>query len=212
MTGAGGLTTAGDDPGEAAEAASLIARLRAGDPDACRLIDIRYTRRLILLARARLPKSLAAKVAPEDVVQSVLRTFFARVGRGEFGALDDPEGCWRVLALITRRKCGRQAQYHHARKRDAARERDVSAAWEAVAKGPSPEEAAVLIETVEALGRDLEPHQVRMLDLLLDGRANAEIAAALGCSRRTVERFRDRLGRLLQRMLDGDGDDAPEED
>jgi DNA-directed RNA polymerase specialized sigma24 family protein len=186
------------------EGEALVAKLRARDPDAFRLIDILYTKRLIGLAQARLPKKISAKIGAEDVVQSVLRSFFVRSKKGEFDALNDPESCWRVLAKITRRKCGHKADYFLAQRRSAGREQELSAAWEAIARGPSPNEAAVLVETIEALGRDFEPHQVRMLSLLMEGQTVAEVAEIVGCSRRTVERFRERLWARLKTMLEDD--------
>ena len=187
------------------EGETLVAKLRARDPDAFRLIDILYTKRLIGLAQARLPKKISAKIGAEDVVQSVLRSFFVRSRKGEFDALNDPESCWRVLAKITRRKCGHKADYFLAQRRSAGREQELSAAWEAIARGPSPNEAAVLVETIEALGRDFEPHQLRMLGLLMEGETVAKVAEVVGYSRRTVERLRERLGARLKTMLEEDG-------
>ncbi len=196
----------GADRGEPAidrdEADALIVKLRGRDPDAYRLIDVLYTRRLIGLARARLPAKISAKVGAEDIVQSVLRSFFVRSQNGDFDALESPESCWRVLAKITRRKCGHKADFFLAQRRGGGQDRELSAAWEAVARGPSPDEAAVLVETIEALGRDFEPHQVRMLALILEGRSPSEVADAVGFSRRTVERFRERLQDRLRKMLD----------
>ena len=188
----------------ATEVETLVAKLRARDPDAFRLIDILYTKRLVGLAQARLPKKIAAKIGAEDVVQSVLRSFFERSERGEFDALNDPESCWRVLAKITRRKCGHKADYYLAQRRNAGREEELSAAWEAVAGGPSVEEAAVLVETIEALGRNFEPHQIQMLGLLLDGQSVVDVAKIIGYSRRTVERFRERLWSRMKTMLEDD--------
>ncbi len=186
------------------ESAALIARLRSGDPEAFRLIDELYARRLMGLARKRLPRKISAKVDAADVVQSVLRTFFHRVTRGEFPNLSDPESCWRVLATITRRKCGRQAIHYLADRRSVGREEAPSSAWEALAQGPSVEAAVVLIETIEQLAQQFEPHQVQMFGLLLDGHTPGQIAEEVGCSKRTVERFRDRLQKRLHEQLEGD--------
>jgi DNA-directed RNA polymerase specialized sigma24 family protein len=99
---------------------------------------------------------------------------------------------------------------YRTERRNAYREEELNAAWEAVARGPSAHEAAVLIESIERLGRFLEAHQARMLTLLLEGQNPAEIAQQIGYSRRMVERFRERLRERLQRMLDED-QDAPAE-
>ncbi|MDB5349247.1 MAG: sigma factor [Planctomycetota bacterium] len=188
------------------ESNELVAKLRARDRDAYRLIEAFYAKRLIGLARARLPARVAGKIEPEDVVQSVLKSFFIRSERGEFDQLNDAEGYWHLLAKITRRKCGHKVDLFRTERRDALREQDVDAAWEAVARGPSAHEAVVLIESIEALGRDLESHEVRMLTLLLDGQKPSEIAERIGYSQRMVERFRERLRGRLTRMLDANHD------
>lgn len=47
------------------------------------LVD-RYTRRLLELARRQLPERVRRRVDPEDVVQSVYRSFFRRLNDGQF--------------------------------------------------------------------------------------------------------------------------------
>ena len=66
----------------------LMARLRAGDEGAADLIFQQYARRLVGLARRRLTHDVQAKMDPEDVLQSVFRTFFVRHGAGEFEFAD----------------------------------------------------------------------------------------------------------------------------
>src|SRR5438105_690572 len=62
----------------------LNERLRAGDEDAAARVFELYGRRLIGLARSRLHERLRGKVGPEDVLQSVLKSFFCRVAGGTF--------------------------------------------------------------------------------------------------------------------------------
>ena len=54
----------------------LMRRLQSGDQDAAFKIFQDYSGRLAGLARTRLQGALAAKVDPEDVLQSVFRSFF----------------------------------------------------------------------------------------------------------------------------------------
>src|SRR5262245_5216743 len=63
--------------------ADLLARWRNGDQQAAAVLFHRYADRLVALAKSRLSARLASRVDPEDVVQSVYRSFFvdARVGR-----------------------------------------------------------------------------------------------------------------------------------
>src|SRR5437016_3003501 len=95
----------------------LVSRLQAGDPDAATAIFGRFARRLIALARVHLSSQLRQKVDPEDVLQSVFRSFFRRQAAGEF-ELQNWDGMWALLSVITLRKCGHQADHYLALCRD----------------------------------------------------------------------------------------------
>jgi len=99
----------------------LLTRLQAGDPDPAAAVFGRYAHRLIALARVLLSGQLRQKVDPEDVLQSVFRTFFRRQASGEF-ELHDWDGMWALLSVITLRKCGHQAEHYLAMCRDLKRE------------------------------------------------------------------------------------------
>ncbi len=62
----------------------LMARLNDGDDEAAAEIFNRFVRRLIFLARSRLNAQVRQKEDPEDVVQSVFRSFFTRQVEGQF--------------------------------------------------------------------------------------------------------------------------------
>ena len=73
----------------------LLPLLPAGDDRAARAVFDRYSNRLIRLAGKHLNQRLAGRVDPEDVVQSVFRTFFRRGLDGEFqldGSAQPPAG------------------------------------------------------------------------------------------------------------------------
>ena len=61
---------------------SLLRRFRGGQRDAPTRLYLRYAERLRALAAAQRSPGLAARVDPEDIVQSVFRTFFRRAARG----------------------------------------------------------------------------------------------------------------------------------
>jgi RNA polymerase sigma-70 factor (ECF subfamily) len=85
--------------------AELMARLSQGDEAAAVQIFQRYAQRLIALARDRLGQVLRQKVDPEDVMQSVFKSFFARHADGQY-KLDSWDSLWALLTTITLRKCG----------------------------------------------------------------------------------------------------------
>lgn len=184
----------------------LMARLQAGEGDAARAVFERFAGRLVGLARGHLGGRLAAKVDPEDVVQSAYKSFFVRHRDGGL-AVGSWDGLWGLLTLITLRKCADRATYYQADKRDVGREAaaptdSAPAGWQvAVDRDPRPDEAAVLAETVEALFRSLgDPDERGVLELSLQGYTAGEISAALGRAERSVRRLRERVRKRLERM------------
>ncbi|HEX8527306.1 MAG TPA: hypothetical protein VF689_10070, partial [Allosphingosinicella sp.] len=89
--------------------------------DAARELLARYAARLVALARGRMSSRLQAKVAPEDVLQSVMRTFFRRLDAGEV-ELRGWAGQWGFLPLATLRKCQKNSARYAAASRDLGRE------------------------------------------------------------------------------------------
>lgn len=181
---------------------SLVERLLAGEDAAIERIHLRFARRLIALA-SRQHELWALKSTdsdPEDVVQSVFRTFFARSRRGEF-QFEGWGAVWAVLALITRRKCLARRDYLRA----ARRSREVGGTPDAAAardRGPTPLEAAVLSETLAMWLGGLGPPERSIVELGLEGRETRWIALRLGRSERSVRRVRRQAELDLRSMLD----------
>lgn len=181
----------------------LVARWRAGDQEAATELFRRYASRLAALARKHLSTNLAARIDPEDVVQSAYRSFFTntRDGRYEFRRGGD---LWQLLARITLHKVQHHVKRVTAQKRAAAREQtfgseDSLAGIPARGRGEetSPLEAAVLTDLLQQLMCGLEAPERRILELRLQGHELEEIAAATGLSRRTVCRvLKDVKGQL----------------
>lgn len=188
--------------------AEVMQRLRAGDQDAATHVFRRFADRLICLARGRLDPIIRAKVDPEDVMQSVFRSFFLRHAEGQF-QLENWDNLWGMLVVLTVRKCGRRIGYFQAACRDVQRERpprisiaDTDLNWELMSNEPTPAEAAMLTETVEQVMRRLDGRERQILALRLQGFTIPEISAQLGRAERTVERVLERVRRWLQRMHD----------
>lgn len=186
----------------------LMQRLRAVDQAAATLIFQQFAQRLIGLARGHLAPQVRAKVDPEDVVQSVFRSFFVhqREGNYDFANWND---LWSLLALITLRKCGHRVEHYRAACRDVAREavpqaspQDSAASWEFIAREPTPSEAVMLLEVMDGIMKELSARDRRIFELSLQGENSERISADVGCSERTVERV---LERIRQQLDDSSG-------
>lgn len=126
----------------------LVRKVRAGDEQAAAELFGRYAHRLIALAQVRLSKKLARRVDPEDIVQSVCRSFLLRARDGQY-SLDESGDLWRLLCKITINKVCRQARHHGAAKRDVDAEASLSESLmgispETLSREPSPEDASIL--------------------------------------------------------------------
>jgi RNA polymerase sigma-70 factor (ECF subfamily) len=188
----------------------LMDRLRARDGEAARQVFTRFAGRLIGLAHTRLDRTIRAKVGAEDVVQSVFKSFFRCHADGQFD-LHDWDGLWSLLVVITARKCGRQLRRFHRAGRDVRKEMpvpdgsDAAHGFEALARDPSPEEAAVLAETLEQVMRGLQERERQVLELRLQGCTVPEISARVGRTEYTVEGILRRLRQRLRPLCEGDG-------
>ena len=103
----------------------LIESLRSGSPDddeAVRHLWERYLPRLLLLACRHLDRRIRAPHDEEDVAQSMGRTFFRQLRRGDFD-LADRDHLWALLVTITLHKARNAADRHFAALRDVRRER-----------------------------------------------------------------------------------------
>src|SRR5438093_198831 len=82
-------TTSGPPKQDAPSDRSLLLRFREGSQDAATLLYLRYAQRLLALVHAQSSLDLAVREDPEDLVQSVFRSFFEGVNRGYY---DIPAG------------------------------------------------------------------------------------------------------------------------
>jgi RNA polymerase sigma-70 factor (ECF subfamily) len=182
----------------------LMDRLRSGDDRVAAQIFRQYARRLAGLARTRLAQSVRSKLDPEDIVQSVFRSFFVHQREGQY-EFADWNSLWSLLALITLRKCGHRVEHYRAACRDVSRElappatgADSVATWQHIAREPTPSEAVMLIEVMDELLKGLGERDRRILELSLQGENTEHISEQVGCSERTVERVLERIRTQLE--------------
>ena len=190
----------------------LMTRLRAGDQEAAAQVFHRYAHQLISLARHRLDQVITRKVDPEDVLQSVFRTFFRRHADGKF-KLDGWKNVWGMLAIITVRKCAHANRHYRTQACDARKElnalpapywAEAGMSWDAIARDPTPADAAILAETVEQIFAELEPRDQEILRLSLRGHNTPQISEQVQRTERTVQRVLERVRGRLERQVFGD--------
>lgn len=173
---------------------SFATRLKQGDDDAAVELVKRYARRLHSLAAQRMSRMLRVKVDPEDVLQSVLISFFVQMRDGKFD-FESSQALRGLLAMMVVRKCSRYASHYKTLRRDLSKE-----VWHqpslpgaqridnSLSREPSPNETTDAMDAFEHWLRDLDEQSRQILCALLEGKTTATIAMELGCSQRTVQR------------------------
>jgi RNA polymerase sigma factor (sigma-70 family) len=190
---------------------ALLQRLKEGDHEAVGRLWQRYYPRLVALARKKLQNASRRVADEEDAALSAFDSFCRRAERGQFPDLKDRDGLWALLVVITARKAADLIRRVTADKRGGGHVRGDSALQggdSAEAAGfdrlasedPTPEEAAVLAEEVDALLKHLPDPRLRQIVVRkLEGATNAEIAGEQGCSVPAVERRLAIIRRLLKK-------------
>lgn len=196
-------------------------------------LDAVYRDRLCALVRRQMHPRYLKRDDPEDVVQSVFRTFYRRASLGQF-RFDHDGALWKLLQLIAKRKMIKRVAYHDAERRDIRREDADSAdfepeldadqaaaaqmlgdALEQALSGlnyPEPElyqltlHGYSIVEIVDKVLTGLPDGYPEILQCRLQGMTETAIARRMGCGREAV---RYRLIRIRQRMQEllGDGPD-----
>ncbi len=184
-------------PENPSENDDLIKRLRSGSDTAAREVFDRYVERLLILSKRRIGQRMNSRVDPEDVVQSVFRTFFTRMKNDKFeiAAEDD---LFKLLVRITTHKTLRQIAHHKAAKRDPnaeiAQGDDANEMLlQAMDSEPTPETIVSFMDQLEHFLGQLAPEDRQILELRLQGHSTEEIAQQLGSYDRKIRRVLERI-------------------
>jgi RNA polymerase sigma factor (sigma-70 family) len=180
--------------------AEIMRRYREGDSQAAEELFSRYVDRLTRLARSHLSPKLAARTDPEDVVMSAYRSFFIGARDGRF-SLARSGDLWRLLVSMTMHKLYRQVRRHQAASRSINSEIPFNSD-EVLGTEPSPEQVVGIADELEAVLKQLDSLERRVLELRLQEESLAEISKATGRSERTVRRTLSSIRELLTRQLE----------
>jgi RNA polymerase sigma-70 factor (ECF subfamily) len=184
---------------------SLLRRIQQGQSDASTTLYLRYAESLLSIAAAQASPALAQRVDPEDIVQSVFRTFFRRVQLGQY-SVPEGEELWKLLLVIALNKVRASGSFHRAAKRDVKRTA-VGAAYDlAIESQSARDEAAlnVLRIVVDDMLHDLPEAHRKIIELRIEGHEVNEIATAVQRSKRSVERELQEFRKRLQSALNED--------
>jgi DNA-directed RNA polymerase specialized sigma24 family protein len=188
-----------------------IANLKQGEREAVQPLWERYFARMADLARARL-RAVRLKDAARDEEDAALSAFdslCAGLARGQYPHLSDRDDLWRLLVVITSRKVLVQARRQLRQKRGGGNVRPASdlagddddedeLLMRVVSTEPTPEFAAMVAEEYRRLLDRLGTDALRQVAILrMEGATGDEIAAKLGCARRTVVRQLSLIRRIL---------------
>ena len=148
----------------------------------------RFGDRLIRLAKSRLPDRLQRRIDPEDIVQSVFRSFFARHEAGQFEFSEAPD-VWRLLAAITYAKIQKTIRFHARQQRDIGRE-SYSDDCVRPTYDVSPNASAVIMmmELLDQILEELPETHREIVRLRMESFTISEIAERMKISTRTVLR------------------------
>jgi RNA polymerase sigma factor (sigma-70 family) len=196
------LKTEGALPGEQVSDRSLLKRLRGGQPDAATQLYLRYAKRLHALAAGQCGADLAARLDPEDIVQSVFRTFFRRAALGQY---DVPEGeeLWKLFLVIGLNKIRATGAYHRAAKRDVRATASGAAYEEAIETRTCADEETLrsLHLVIDEILATLPASQRHMVEFRIEGYEVEEIASKTKRSKRSVERVLQEFRRRLRAVV-----------
>jgi RNA polymerase sigma-70 factor (ECF subfamily) len=141
-------------------------------------------------------RAFRAREDPEDVVQTVFRTFFRRAAKGEFRIQHYGE-LWALLATITRHKVLKRAEGYRTQKRDPDRETTCQDD-QLAGREPDAPDVAITAELIEKTLAGMDSSYVEVFQMRLQGCTETEIATKVGGTRTAV---RCKLQRLRQRLM-----------
>jgi RNA polymerase sigma-70 factor (ECF subfamily) len=181
---------------------SLLRRYRLGQEDAATQLYVRYAERLRALAAAQCSSALARRVEPDDIVQSVFRTFFRRVMRGGYNVPAGGE-LWNLFLVIALNKIRSLATFHLAAKRDVRLVKTGDTLDRALDDVAQTDQSAldVLRLIIDEILDSLPAVQRQMIELRIQEYEVAEIAERTSRSKRTVERVLQQFRKRLQREM-----------
>ena len=166
----------------------------------------RYMQKLMSLVERNLASRFGARIDPEDILQTVFRTWFrqAKEGRIDPGSQDE---IWKLLSVIALNKVRNKVKFHDAQRRSVGRTQGNQNILGAVPE-PSADDATEFLDMVETAGQQMSDNARLTLQMILEGKSNQEIAAELGRTTKSVGRYKKEIGTIVQKILNVESDES----
>ena len=174
----------------------LMRRLQEGDPEAAAELVAEYEPEIRRYIRVRMSSPQMRRfVESVDIAQSVFAKFFVDM-QGAGKQPETPQQLRKLLITMARNRICDQVRHHKAAKRDIERNEGNDAAIESLEDAePSPGEALVTKETLEAVRSHMSGEELNLVNARLEGQSWAEIASERGI---TPEAARKRFTRIIE--------------
>ncbi len=168
----------------------------------------RFSTQVMSVAQRQLSRYLRHKVEPEDISQSVFRSFFRRHRLGEF-EFRDWNGVGGLLVRLVVCKCRNRMAFLFAQRRDVRVERSLDSQaqqddvdhFEPWDGHPAPDDEAAMTETLDAFLSELSADDQAILAAHLAGFRSPKISAQIGSSEQTVRRRLQQMEQKLRKHL-----------
>lgn len=161
-----------------------------------------FADRLLRLARSRLPMRIQQRVDPEDIVQSVFKSFFVRHEAQKF-TFREASDVWRLLAAITWHKVQRTIRFNQQLERDVQKEVNEPAPSHArPCDDPTASSLVVMMELTDQIMDRLPQKHQEILRLRMEEYSIDEISEAIGVSSRTVDRALALVRKVATELID----------
>jgi RNA polymerase sigma factor (sigma-70 family) len=194
----------------AGSVSNWIRRLQAGDQAVAQQLWQRYFQQLVNLARTKLRGNARQAADEEDVAITAFETFCRGAEHGRYPQLHERDGLWQLLVVITERRAIDLMRREGRLKRGGDKALGQAAVLEddsddepplahVESREPTPEFAAQVAEECRRLLDSLQdPNLETVAVCKMEGFTHDEIAAKLGCVRRTVDRRLALIRRIWQ--------------
>lgn len=173
---------------------ALFHQLRLGDEQAAAALWTRFADRMNRLAERN--RTQRGAIDAEDIVQEAFAGFCQAARSGRFDQIEDRDGVWRLLVMLTLRRSWSQRERETRQKRGGAAgakgwlfsRREV--ALDALPGKATPPDFAIRLADFlqEALARLPEPELRAVALFKLQDLTNEEVGQRVGCDARTVQR------------------------